>query len=69
MDRDAERVRNDVARRLMSTEKAREAYGVVLAAEGLQLDVRATRDLRASMKHSRKPLDLFDYGDRPATAM
>ncbi len=68
LERDAGRVRNDVARRLMSIEKARDDYGVVLMADGLQLDVRATRDLRANMKHSRRPLELFEYGDRPATA-
>jgi N-methylhydantoinase B len=67
LERDANRVRNDVARRLMSADKARDEYGVVLSADGLQLDIRATRDLRANMKYGRKPLELFDYGDRPAT--
>ena len=64
LERDPKRVRNDVARRLMSEKKAREAYGVVLTGRKLELDLRATTDLRESMKQSRQPLELFDFGER-----
>ena len=57
-------VRNDVARSLMSAEKAREDYGVVLTGPDIGLDQRATEDLRASLAQSRKPLELFDFGER-----
>ena len=62
LDREAARVRNDVARRLMSSEIAREHYGVVLNGDHHELDVRATQDLRDGMKRSRPPLSPFDFG-------
>ncbi len=66
LDRIATRVRNDVARGLMTQEKAYDEYGVVLSgAKKYLLDVRATQDLRETKKRSRKPLELFDYGERP----
>jgi N-methylhydantoinase B len=64
LERDATRVRNDVARKLMSADKAREAYGVVLNGRRHELDLRATTDLREATKHSRKSLELFDFGER-----
>ncbi len=63
LERDAIRVRHDVARGLMSERLAREGYGVVLAA-GSDVDQRSTQELRESMKRGRKPLVLFDFGER-----
>ena len=65
LERDAARVRNDVARKLMSGAAAREEYGVVLT-QDIQLDARATIDLRENLKHSRQPLETFDFGKRKA---
>ena len=67
LDRNSTRVRNDVARRLMTVEKAHDDYGVVLSGAHHELDLRATNELRETMKRSRKPLELFDYGVRPPT--
>jgi N-methylhydantoinase B len=67
LERDAMRTRDDVARKLMSETKAREEYGVVLTGSGLELDRRATDELRASMKRNRKTPKLFDFGERKAT--
>jgi N-methylhydantoinase B len=65
LERDAARVRNDVARKLMSSAAAREEYGVVLTSDIL-LDARATVDLRDGLKHNRKPLETFDFGKKKA---
>ena len=43
LDRDVEQVRRDVLEGLVSVERAREVYGVVLDAETLELDRDATR--------------------------
>ena len=63
LERDPVRVRNDVARKLMSAEKAREAYGVVLGGSKFDLDLNATGDLRAAMQKTRKSQGLFDFGE------
>jgi N-methylhydantoinase B len=64
LERDPNWVRNDVARRLLSLEKARGEYGVVLEGAGLAVDRRASEDLRDGMRRNRKPLPLFDFGER-----
>jgi len=64
LERDPVRVRNDVARKLMTLGKAREEYGVVISGRRHELDLRATTDLRESMKQGRAPLELFDFGVR-----
>ncbi len=64
LERDAIRVRHDVARGLMSERLARDGYGVILAADRSEVDQRSTQDLRDSMKRGRKPLVLFDFGER-----
>ena len=64
LERDAVRVRNDVARKLMSAEAARELYGVVLNGEARELDIRATQDLRESLKRSRPTPLPYDFGER-----
>jgi N-methylhydantoinase B len=68
LERDPIRTRNDVARKLMSVTKAREDYGVVLTANRLDLDHKATAELRDSMRRNRKVLKLFDFGERRANA-
>jgi N-methylhydantoinase B len=68
LERDPLRTRNDVARKLMSETKAREEYGVVLTGAGLDVDRRATEELRDSMKRNRKTPKLFDFGERRANA-
>jgi N-methylhydantoinase B len=66
LDRDPMRTRNDVARKLMTETKAREDYGVVLSRPDLDLDRRATDELRDSMRRNRKTPKLFDFGERRA---
>jgi N-methylhydantoinase B len=68
LERDPMRTRNDVARRLMTERKAREDYGVVLTGPKLDVDHRATDELRDSMRRNRKAPKLFDFGERRATA-
>jgi N-methylhydantoinase B len=68
LERDPLRTRNDVARKLMSETKAREEYGVVLTGARLDVDRRATEELRDSMKRNRKTPKLFDFGERRANA-
>lgn len=69
LERDPVRVRNDVARKLMSAERARGAYGVVVGGPKNDLDLNATGDLRASMQKTRKPEGLFDFGEGRTTGM
>ena len=52
----------------MTETKAREDYGVVLTGTGLDLDRRATDELRDSMRRNRKAPKLFDFGERRATS-
>jgi N-methylhydantoinase B len=68
LERDPQRTRNDVARKLMSATKAREEYGVVLAGDRLEVDRKATDELRDSMRRNRKSPKLFDFGERRANA-
>ena len=53
LQREPARVRNDVARKLVGREAARESYGVVLRGDGLEIDAAATTDLRAQMRRER----------------
>jgi N-methylhydantoinase B len=66
LERAADRVRDDVARRLMTADLARDDYGVVVKDSDLSLDRRATEDLRETLRRSRQALPLFDFGDRPS---
>jgi len=59
-DRDAELVRADVARGLVSAEGARR-YGVVIAADG-SVDAKATEALRGKLRAERGAPGLFDFG-------
>ena len=66
LEREAARVRNDVARGLMSADRAREGYGVILAGDPVEVDARATEELRGRLRHERPTPPLFDFGERPA---
>jgi len=66
LERDPMRVRNDVARKLMSAAKAREEYGVILTGSRWEVDRRATDELRDSLRRKRKATKLFDFGERRA---
>jgi N-methylhydantoinase B len=60
LDRDIERVRQDVALGYVSVEAAARDYGVVLA--GGIVDEAATLSRRASLRASREPLRAFSFG-------
>jgi hypothetical protein len=62
LQRPAEKVRTDVVRELVSLEKARRDYGVVLAPHTLQIDEAATTALREKIAKERGPLRTFDFG-------
>ncbi len=65
LERESVKVRNDVARGLLSRGAARESYGVVVS-ENFDVDETATRDLRETMRAGRPPLPLFDFGRQPS---
>ena len=66
LERDAERVANDVAEGYVSTHAARDTYGLVLAGSGI--DAEATAELRRRLKAARLrlatrlALDVFEPG-------
>jgi hypothetical protein len=62
LQRDAEKVRIDVARELVSLEKARRDYGVVIDLQTIQVDDVATRALREQMAKERGAVKTFDFG-------
>jgi len=64
LERDPEKVRNDVARRLLSEGSARQDYGVVLQGDELEIDLRATLELRESTKRNQRPPPRFNFGNR-----
>ena len=66
LDREAERVQLDVERDLVSQEKARDSYGVVLHPETLELDKPLTEEVRSRMRNERGDLPLFNFGNREA---
>jgi len=53
LERDPTRVLRDVQEGYVSTDKARELYGVVLGADDGEVDASATRTLRAQLKQRR----------------
>jgi N-methylhydantoinase B len=53
LEREPERVLGDVRGGYVSVEQARQAYGVVLSADGADIDTTATTELRAAMRHAR----------------
>ena len=65
LERDPERVRADVLRRLMSAEVAERDYGVVLAGDAREIDPAATEARRELIRRGRGPLPTYDFGERP----
>ena len=68
LNRDVEAVRIDVVRGLVSTESARDDYGVVFdsatSGTALQVDDAQTEAQRDELRGARDPLKLFDRGER-----
>ena len=63
LERDPDRVRADVRRKLMSVEVAKRGYGVILTGDALVLDAAATEEKRESIRRSRGPLPTYDFGE------
>jgi N-methylhydantoinase B len=61
LDRPVEAVARDVAYGLVSREKARSGYGVVLDDDGA-VDAAATEAERAAQRDARGPAAAFDFG-------
>ncbi len=66
LDRSAEKVRNDVRRGLLSPEKAKSDYGVILRPKTHEIDGHATEDLRNAMRKERGPVYKYTFGPVPA---
>jgi N-methylhydantoinase B len=64
-DRPSENVQKDVRNGLVSIEKARNDYGVVLNASDLAIDESATENLRSELREKRGEIKLFSIGDVP----
>lgn len=62
LERDADQVRTDVVRELVSADKARADYGVVLDPHTGDVDTEATRTLRAELRQRRGTPSTFDFG-------
>jgi 5-oxoprolinase (ATP-hydrolysing) len=63
LERDPEAVRLDAIRGLVSLQKARRAYGVVITPGTMKLDPDATSDLRAEIRLARpSKMPVFDFG-------
>ncbi|MCM3584984.1 hydantoinase B/oxoprolinase family protein [Mesobacillus maritimus] len=63
LEREVERVRLDVARGLVSVEKAAQSYGVLFT-DHLEVDQAKTEETRAKMKLERGKLESFNFGNR-----
>ena len=63
LDRPAAHVARDVRYGIVSPERARSDYGVVLT--GRAIDAAATATLRDTMRAERGPAPAFEFGDRP----
>ena len=64
LERPPERVRNDVARGLLSAAAAEQYYGVAINGPRFDADANATHSLRESLRSARKSLPMFDFGQR-----
>ena len=62
LERAVDKVRTDVVRELVSADKARTDYGVVLDRDTGEVDVEATRTLRAELRQRRGATPTFDFG-------
>lgn len=64
LERDPQMVLDDVLDRKVSERSAKEDYGVVLCADGFQIDEAATRELRSKLAKERGPIEwLYDFGE------
>lgn len=66
LNRPAVKVQADVRRRLVSIEKARSDYGVVLKGNTFELDSKATQELRDRLLKERGPVDKYTFGPVPS---
>jgi len=66
LDRPVEKVRNDVAGKLVSVEKAQRDYGVVIDPKTLTVNETATTAARAKIRAARGTQDTFTFGPTPA---
>ncbi|MCR9235904.1 MAG: hydantoinase B/oxoprolinase family protein [Alphaproteobacteria bacterium] len=64
LDRDTKKVRKDVLADLVSIERAKTDYGVVITTDN-KVDAAATDALRAQMKSDRGEIEPFDFGFIP----
>ena len=65
LDRPMEKVRDEVRRKLVSLEKARRDYGVVLDPATLEIEEAATGQLRAQIRRRRGAVSTFTFGPVP----
>ncbi len=65
LDRPVETVQADVRRKLVSVDKARDDYGVVLSAETFDVDTAATEKLRQRIRQDRGDTGKFTFGPVP----
>lgn len=65
LDRPADKVQKDVLGKLVSADKARRDYGVVLDAKTHAIDEVATTALRDKMRAERAPQGTFTFGPTP----
>ena len=65
LDRPAERVQTDVGRHLVSVEKARRDYGVVLDVKTLEIDHPLTEKFRKEMRQQRGAVPKHTFGPAP----
>jgi N-methylhydantoinase B len=64
-DRPSDKVQKDVRNGLVSIEKAKSDYGVILDAQTLAIDEAGTDKLRAELREQRGEFPLFSIGDVP----
>ena len=62
LERAVDKVHTDVVRELVSADKARADYGVVLDPNTGEVDVEATRTLRTDLRQRRGTMSTFDFG-------
>jgi N-methylhydantoinase B len=65
LDRPVEKVESDVRRKLVSVEKARSDYGVVIHPQTLKADAAESEKARAAIRTRRGAVDKFTFGPVP----
>lgn len=64
LERDSAKVNLDVVRGLVSMEKAKNAYGVVIDPDTYEIHQTATNQLREEIRKTRGELPAFHFGNR-----